>query len=45
LEATLQEVKKIKKDHLDFIKVLAAPAKPIIVVLTGVVIMMGDVIK
>lgn len=45
LEETLVEVKKIKKGHLDEVKALQNPPKVIVVVLTSVVILMGDTIK
>lgn len=45
LEATLQEVSKLKKDHIVEVKSLVAPPKAVKVILGGVVILLQDWIK
>lgn len=45
LEVTLQEVQKLKKDHLVEIKSLGQPPKPVRVILGGVVILNIDTVK
>ncbi|KAM3134143.1 Dynein heavy chain 3 [Paramecium bursaria] len=45
LELTLQEVQKLKKEHLVEIKSLGKPPKPVIVILSGVVILNLDNLK
>jgi dynein heavy chain, axonemal len=45
LDQTLQEVQKLKKDHLVEIKSLGQPPKPVRIILGGVVILNQDTIK
>lgn len=45
MEETLQDVSKLKKEHLIEIKSLGKPPKPVIIILTGVVILNLDTLK